>query len=164
MSAGIPAGDGELLRAAPREFTITRLLAVPVPDVWAAWTEPEQLARWWGPKGYTNPVCHIDPRPQGPIHIVMRAPDGSEYDNRGTVQSVDPPRSLVFTIELKNPDQSTRLVNLTTVELAQDGNGTLLRVRVRVLRETADAAPDIAGMHAGWSQSLDRLAAPVPRP
>jgi uncharacterized protein YndB with AHSA1/START domain len=94
----------------------------------------------------------------------MRAPDGSEYDNRGTVQSVDPPRSLVFTIELKNPDQSTRLVNLTTVELAEDGAGTLLRVRVRVLHETADAASDIAGMHSGWSQSLDRLAVAAPRP
>lgn len=78
MSGGVPAGEGELLRATPREFTITRLLAVPVPDVWAAWTDSEQLARWWGPKGYTNPVCRIDPRPQGAIHIVMRAPDGSE--------------------------------------------------------------------------------------
>jgi uncharacterized protein YndB with AHSA1/START domain len=166
MNAGFSADDG-FVRAAPREFTITRVLAVPVEEVWAAWTDAERLARWWGPKGYTNPVCHIEPRVDGQIHIVMRAPDGSEYDNRGTVQAIDAPRLLTFTIELKNLDQSSRLINLTTVELAEHGEGTLLRVQVRVLRETAAAAPDITGMHTGWSQSLDRLAAdaaPVPRP
>jgi uncharacterized protein YndB with AHSA1/START domain len=77
---------------------------------------------------------------------------------------VKAPPTTCATLPSRRPGSSTRLVNLTTVELAEDGYGTLLRVRVRVLHETADAASDIAGMHAGWSQSLDRLAVAAPRP
>jgi hypothetical protein len=43
------------------------------------WTDPSHLAQWWGPHGFTNPVCEMDVRPGGALRIVMRAPDGTDY-------------------------------------------------------------------------------------
>ena len=54
---------------APRELHLTRVLDAPRALVWDAWTKPEMLAAWWGPTGWTNPTCEIDPRPGGRIYI-----------------------------------------------------------------------------------------------
>ena len=80
-----------------RELTIRRTFAAPRALVWQAWTDPRQLAKWWGPHGFTNPVCEIDLRPGGAIHIVMRAPDGTDYPMRGEFREIVPPERLVFT-------------------------------------------------------------------
>ena len=61
------------------ETTHTRVLKAPREKVWAAWTDPARMAAWWGPKGFTNPVCELDVRPGGRIWIVMRAPDRSDH-------------------------------------------------------------------------------------
>ena len=60
---------------AEREITITRVFDAPRALVFQAWTDAKHLAQWWGPHGFTNPVCEIDPRPGGAIYIVMQAPD-----------------------------------------------------------------------------------------
>jgi len=60
---------------AEREVTITRVFDAPCATVFRAWTEADRLARWWGPKGFTNPVCEIDARVGGAIRIHMRSPD-----------------------------------------------------------------------------------------
>jgi uncharacterized protein YndB with AHSA1/START domain len=60
-------------------MVMTRVFDAPRELVFKAWTEPERLKRWWGPKGFTNPVCEVDVRPGGAIRIDMRAPDGVVY-------------------------------------------------------------------------------------
>ena len=60
--------------------TITRVFDAPRALVWAAWTDPKRMAQWWGPKGFTNPVCELDLRVGGKIRIDMRAPDGTRYE------------------------------------------------------------------------------------
>ena len=60
---------------AEREVTITRVFDAPRATVFRAWTDADRLARWWGPKGFTNPVCEIDARVGGAIRIHMRRPD-----------------------------------------------------------------------------------------
>ncbi len=61
--------------AARREIIITRMFDAPRALVFKAWTDPRHVARWWGPKGVTNPVCELDVRPGGAIRIDMRGAD-----------------------------------------------------------------------------------------
>jgi uncharacterized protein YndB with AHSA1/START domain len=143
---------------ARRDVVVTRIVHARRPLVWRLWTESRHLAEWWGPHGFTNPECAIDPRPGGPLRIVMRAPDGQEFLNVGTVNSADPPERLVFTVALLNPDGTRRLENLTTVEFVDHGATTVITVRVQVLHATAEASENLAGMRDGWSESLERLA------
>ena len=53
-----------------RELTITRTFDAPRALVFKAWTDPAQVAQWWGPAGWSNPVCEIDPRPGGAIRMI----------------------------------------------------------------------------------------------
>ena len=59
---------------ADRELVITRIFDAPREIVFKAWTEPERLKHWWGPKEFTNPVCELDLRPGGAIRIHIRGP------------------------------------------------------------------------------------------
>ncbi|SEO85728.1 SRPBCC domain-containing protein [Amycolatopsis saalfeldensis] len=86
----------------PREVVFTRTVRVERSLVWRLWTESRHLAQWWGPHGFTNPECAIDPRPGGRLGILLRSPDGDEYLNVGAVQLIDPPAQLVFTVALLN--------------------------------------------------------------
>src|SRR5580700_11269312 len=61
------------------ELFTTRIFDAPREVVFRAWTDPERMKRWWGPKNFTNPVCEVDARPGGTIRIHMRAPDGVIY-------------------------------------------------------------------------------------
>ena len=54
------------------------------------------MAQWWGPQGFSNPVCEMDVRPGGALRIVMRAPDGAEYPMSGVFREVIKPERLVL--------------------------------------------------------------------
>lgn len=69
---------------AEREITITRMFDAPRAVVFRAWTDAGQLAQWWGPKGFTNPVCEIDVRVGGAIRIHMRS-EGRVSRNRAAL-------------------------------------------------------------------------------
>jgi uncharacterized protein YndB with AHSA1/START domain len=140
------------------ELVLTRMVQLERRLVWRLWTESRHLAAWWGPHGFTNPECSIDPTPGGEMRILMRSAEGAEFLNVGTVKVADEPQLLVFSIALVNPNDSVRLENLTTVELGDCGLATEVTVRVRVLRTTPEASENLAGMGDGWSESLDRLA------
>src|SRR5258705_11639360 len=77
-----------------REVTITRLVGAPRELVFRAWTDPKHLAQWWGPRGFTNPVCEVDLRVGGALRIVMRAPNGTEYPMRGVFREIVAPERL----------------------------------------------------------------------
>ena len=104
-----------------RELTIVRLFDAPRALVFAAFTDPVHLARWWGPHGFTNPVCEFDARPGGAFRIHMQAPDGTIHVTQGVVREIVKPERLVFTVALLEDDGSIRLENLTTVTFAEGG-------------------------------------------
>jgi uncharacterized protein YndB with AHSA1/START domain len=153
MTAGAPPLE--------RELTITRVLAAPRALVFAAWTDPVQLARWWGPKDFTNPVCEVDARVGGALRIVMRSPAGSEHPMKGVFREVVAPERLVFTNIALDQDGSHLLEGVTTVTFAAQGERTLLTVHTRAVGLVPLAAQMFAGMEAGWTQSIDRLEAMV---
>lgn len=65
-----------------REIVTTRLFNTTVQKLYAAWTNPELLAKWWGPDGFTNTFHEFDLKPGGKWNFIMRGPNGTEYPNR----------------------------------------------------------------------------------
>jgi uncharacterized protein YndB with AHSA1/START domain/predicted enzyme related to lactoylglutathione lyase len=151
-----------------REIVITRVLDAPRSLVFKAWTEPERVMRWWGPNGFTTPVCRIDLRPGGIFHSCMRSPDGQDYWSRGVYREVVEPALIVSTDTFADAEGNIveptqygmsaswpreALITVTFVE--QDGK-TAFTLRHAV----GSASESEAGMcRQGWSESLDRLAA-----
>ncbi len=144
-----------------KELALTRVFDAPRELVFKVWTDPKHVAQWWGPRGFTNPVCELDLRPGGAILIHMRSPDGIVYPMRGVFQEVVPPERLVFTSAALDSDGNPMFEVLTTVTFAEEGGKTKQILRARVIKKTAQAAPYLAGMEQGWTQSLERLAAYV---
>ena len=158
--------------AADRDFVITRTFDAPRPLVFQAWTDPQRMARWWGPRGFTNPVCKLDVQPGGAYRIVMRGADGTDYPINGVYREVVEPHRLVMTVDcsehpaawhdLVNPNrdktQPPALESVQTVTFDAHGGQTKLTIRSSFeSTATRDGLLKI-GMNEGWSQSLDRLA------
>ena len=146
-----------------REVTITRLVDAPRELVFRAWTDPKHLAQWWGPRGFTNPVCEVDLRVGGALRIVMRAPNGTEYPMRGVFREIVAPERLVFTNTPVDKDGNDIIDGLTTVTFAEEGGKTRLTLRTHARVLAPDAAWMLEGMEMGWTQSIDRLEAHVTR-
>jgi uncharacterized protein YndB with AHSA1/START domain len=133
--------------------TIVRWLDAPRELVFAAWTEPERVAQWWGPRGFTAPLCEVDARPGGKLRIHMRAPDGTIYPMSGIHEEIVPPERIVTLNEANNDAFRIRQV----VKLEDHGDRTKLTLQAYVVYQTPAAADSLAGMEIGWNQSLDRL-------
>jgi len=142
---------------ATRELTITRIFDAPRELVFKAWTDPKQLAKWWGPKGFTNPVCEANAKPSGAIWIVMRAPDGTEYPMKGIFREIVEPERLVFVATPVDLVGTSLIEAITTVTFAEQGAKTRVTVHARAVALVAIGVRMIEGIEAGWSQSLDRL-------
>ncbi|HXY89703.1 MAG TPA: SRPBCC domain-containing protein [Xanthobacteraceae bacterium] len=144
---------------AERELAIARVFDAPRERVFKAWTDPKELAEWWGPKGFTNPVCGVEAWTGGALHIVMRAPDGTDYPMQGVFQKVAPPSLLVFTNIAVDKGGNHLLEGLTTVVFEDMGGKTKLTLHTRAIALVDYAAAYLAGMDAGWTQSIDKLQA-----
>ncbi|HXN71847.1 MAG TPA: SRPBCC domain-containing protein [Candidatus Acidoferrales bacterium] len=151
------AGDKE------REVVITRVFDAPRELVFKAWTDPRIMKEWYGPKMFTNSVCELDVRVGGAWRIVMRGPDGAEYPGRGVYREIVKPERLVFTSDATDKDGNVILAGLATVTFAEEGGKTKLTLRVRATAMVDYAVAYLAGMEAGWSQSLDGLAEELAR-
>jgi uncharacterized protein YndB with AHSA1/START domain len=148
---------------AERELVLTRVFDAPRALVFKMWTDPKHLAEWWGPKGFTNPVCEVDLKPDGALRIVMRAPDGGEYPMKGVFREIVPPSRLVFTNIAVDKDGYSIIDGLTTVTFAEEGGKTKLTLQTRGVAVVDYAAAYLQGMEAGWTQSLEKLEALVRR-
>jgi uncharacterized protein YndB with AHSA1/START domain len=148
---------------AEREVTITRVFDAPRALVFKAWTDPKHLAQWWGPKGFTNPVCEIDARVGGALRMHMRAPDGTIYPMKGEIRELAPPERLVFTNIAVDAAGNHLLEGLTTVTFADQGGKTKLTLHTHAKAVVDYAAAYLQGMEAGWTQSIDKLEAFVTR-
>ncbi|MGF1609822.1 MAG: SRPBCC domain-containing protein [Kiloniellales bacterium] len=79
-----------------REIVLTRLFDAPRELVFEAWSDPAQLAQWWGPDGFTTTTHTMDLRPGGVWRFVMHGPDGRDYPNKVTYIEVERPSRLVY--------------------------------------------------------------------
>jgi uncharacterized protein YndB with AHSA1/START domain len=140
-----------------RTVVISRVLDAPRALVWQAWTDPAMLAQWFGPKGFTNPVCELDARVGGALRIVMRALDGAEYPMEGAFREVVPPARLVFSKIAVDEDGNRLLEGETSVTFAEHDGKTTLTLTTHAVGLVPIAQQMLAGMEAGWTQSIDKL-------
>jgi uncharacterized protein YndB with AHSA1/START domain len=146
---------------------MTRIFDAPRAMVWKAWTDPEMVSRWWGPRGVTTPTCEVDARRGGKINIVMLAGKelgpaaGQEWPMTGTFEEVTPQDRLVFTATALQDRKGSRalLETRTTVTFDDLQGKTRLKLHILITRSsnTPEAKFAIQGMEDGWSQSFDRL-------
>ena len=76
-------------------MVVTQVFDAPRELVWRAWTDPKYVMRWWGPKGFTAPVCRMDFRVRGKFLMCMRTPDGQEFWNGGEYHEIVAPEKIV---------------------------------------------------------------------
>jgi uncharacterized protein YndB with AHSA1/START domain/uncharacterized membrane protein YphA (DoxX/SURF4 family) len=145
------------MKTTENELTLTRLIDAPRNVVWKVWTDPKLLAQWWGPKGFTNPVCEIDVYSGGSIRIDMCGPDGTVYPMTGKYLEIVEPQLLVFTSSALDKNGRPLFVVFNTVTFAEQSGNTKLVMHASVSDITPEAAPHLAGMETGWTQSLVRL-------
>lgn len=156
-----------------KTITITRILNAPREQVWKAWTEPEQLKKWWGPKDFTAPSIENDLRTGGKYTYVMHGPAGTEYDkdmpSGGEYLEVVPMEKIVASDYFM--DDNGNKVNAAavgmpgewpdemkvTVTFEDAGEG---KTKLTLVHEGHPA--DFAHMaEAGWNESLDKFEAIV---
>jgi uncharacterized protein YndB with AHSA1/START domain len=81
---------------ADRELRLTRTLDAPVELVWEVWTQPDHIAKWWAPNGFTNTISKMDVEPGGEWDLVMHGPDGTDYKNKSIFKEVIPLKKIVY--------------------------------------------------------------------
>jgi uncharacterized protein YndB with AHSA1/START domain/DNA-binding transcriptional ArsR family regulator len=138
-------------------MTFTRQFATPPATVWAHWTRPALIRRWWSPEHFEVVHCALELVVGGPLEIVMQEGDGTRYPSRGRFIRVKPPTHLRFELGPLAPDGSPLLLADHDVTLKSRGDGTNLSLAVRITHATADALPAVAGLRLGWDQLLNKL-------
>jgi uncharacterized protein YndB with AHSA1/START domain len=156
----------------PQQFSISRVFDAPRGLLWKAVTEPERLAQWWGPKGFTMLVCDVDLRPGGVFRYAMRSPDGHEMWGKWVYREIVPPERLSsvvsFTDErgniLRHPASPTwPLEILNTMTLSEQDGQTTMTISGYPInateeeRKTYDAGR--GSMKQGFTGTLDQLEA-----
>jgi uncharacterized protein YndB with AHSA1/START domain len=142
------------------EIIITRVFDAPRELVFRAFSEPEQVRQWWGPTGWTMPVCTIDFRPGGEWRYCIRNAEGEEHCARAVYQKIVPMEQIVFRDEIVD-NQGRPIVGQPSRQLTVIFNDlagkTLLTVYVE-LGSTADLEKLLAmGFSKGFSEALNNL-------
>ena len=142
------------MTAASDELTLhlQRVLPVPRSRVFHAHAEPDELAKWWGPKGFTSPSIEYDLRVGGRYRIAMQPPDGDLFYLSGEFREVDPPSRLAYTFRWEDPDPHDR-ETVVMFSLRDRGASTEVTVDQGVFATEARRALHVQG----WTETLDRL-------
>lgn len=163
-----------------KELIITRVFDASKEKVWAAWTTPEEVKKWWGPKDFTCPSAQLDVRVGGKYLVAMRGPAGSQWDkdmwSTGTYQEVIPNEKLVVTDSFADPQGNV----VPSTYYGMEGMPLESRVEVTFEDEEEDDHPERSrrtkmtlhypdtstiseenykGMSEGWNQCFDKLQA-----
>ena len=142
------------ISVAENELVVTRVIDAPRRLVFKAWTQPEHIARWWGPQGFTTIHCDMDVRVGGAYRFGMRSPQGTEHWKRGFYREIVEPERIVFTFAWEDADGAPGHELLTTVTFAEDGARTRLTLHQAVFATTERR--DDHGR--GWTSCLERFA------
>lgn len=153
------------------DLVLERVIDIPVERVWKAWTDPEDVKRWFTPAPWSTVDCEIDLRPGGIFRTVMRSPEGEEFPETGCFLEVVPNERLVWTNALlpgfrpapppaASPGHECAELRMTAIlTLERRGAGT--RYTAVALHGDQGSAGRHAsmGFHEGWGAALDQLVA-----
>jgi len=160
------AGCSFTTETCENEIVITRLFDAPRDLAWRAWTEPELVMQWWGPKNFTSPVSKIDLVVGGSYLFCMRAPDGKDYWSTGVYREITKPEKIVCTDSFA--DEKGNVVPATFYQMSKDTPLEMLQtVTFEVMAGRTKLTLRHAGIpnsemrdqaRAGWNESLDKYA------
>jgi uncharacterized protein YndB with AHSA1/START domain len=150
------AANNTDIRQGKLELVITRVLDAPPILVYKAWTEPEHMVRWLGPKGFTAPSVKMDVRPGGQYRALIRSGEGKDYWFRGVYREVVEATRLVFTFAWEE-DGERGEENLVTVTFAEENGKTRMTFKQAPFQSTDERD----GHEGGWSEAFDKLSAYV---
>ena len=139
-----------------REIVGSRIMDAPPELVFKAYTDPELIPRWWGPRRYTTTVDKMDVRPGGVWRFVHRAPDGGVYAFNGVFREIAPPKRLVYTFNYEGAP-GHEAVETVTFEEAEGGKTKMTDHMLFETREERDGMLN-SGMEEGAAETIDRLA------
>ena len=155
-----------------RDVVITRIFDAPRELVWRAWTDPQQMMRWWGPPTFTTPVCSMDLRVGGKYLYCMQSPEGQQFWSTGIYREIAPPDLLVFTDSFA--DEQGNVVAASHYGMGDDFP---LEMVVTVTLEAIDGQTKMTLRHEGlpagemgdmtmegWNGSFDKLADSLRQP
>jgi uncharacterized protein YndB with AHSA1/START domain len=147
---------GTLMVTTPtdREVVLTRVFDAPRQMVFDAFSKPELLKRWFGPRGWSLVVCEVDFRVGGGFRFVLRGPDGKDMGMRGSYRELSPPDRSVH---MESFDDFPGESQVTAVFVEQGGKTTMTATVLYPSREVRDAVIQ-SGMEHGAAESYDRLA------
>ncbi|WP_345949340.1 SRPBCC domain-containing protein [Mucilaginibacter sp. PAMB04274] len=142
---------------------ITRILDAPPELVFKAWTEPERLAKWWGPKGSRITIKKFDLKPEGTFHYCMDHPNGTEMWGLFVFHEVSAPRKLVFVSSFADPEGNIirgpffsnwplEIKNVLTLE-ETDGK-TIMTLKGGPINATEDEMAQFAKMTQSMQQGF----------
>jgi uncharacterized protein YndB with AHSA1/START domain len=141
-----------------REITLTRVFAAPRSLVFDAFTKPELLKLWFGPRGWSLVVCEVDLKVGGAWRFVLRSPEGRDMGMRGVYRELQPPSRSVHTETFDDfPGESI----VTTVLVEDRGKTTLTATVLYPSQQVRDAVVE-SGMEHGAAESYDKLAELLP--
>jgi uncharacterized protein YndB with AHSA1/START domain len=141
-----------------REIVLTRVFDAPRGLVFDAFTKPELLKRWFGPRGWSLVVCEVDLKVGGAWRFVLRGPDGTKMGMRGVYREIVPPERSVHTESFDDyPGESL----VTTVLIEQGGKTTLTATILYESKKIRDLVVK-SGMEHGAAETYDKLAELLP--
>lgn len=147
-----------------KEIVINRQFNVPRNKVWQAWTDPEKIEKWFGPRGFTARVDEMDFKPGGKFNYVMLDKDGNEFPSVGVFKEITEPKRIVATDDFGDmpegfeaPEESlpAGMINTTTFE---DADGKT-KVRISIMHQSVEDREkhEKMGLVAGFNEQLDKL-------
>jgi uncharacterized protein YndB with AHSA1/START domain len=148
-------GSLKVTTPSEREIVLTRVFDAPRHLVWDAFTKPELLMRWFGPRDWSLVVCEVDLKVGGGFRFVLRGPDGREMGMRGTYREIVPGER---SIHIESFDDFPGGDSTVTTVLVENGGATTLTATILYpSREVRDAVIQ-SGMEHGAAESYDKLA------
>jgi uncharacterized protein YndB with AHSA1/START domain len=142
----------EIGASAQRELVITRTFGAPRDLVFAAWTDPHLVRKWWGPVNYPARYVEMDVRPGGRWRMCLRSTEGKpELWQGGVYREVVTPERLVFTFAWEEGERN--LETLVTVTFAEEGGKTRMTLR----QVPFQSVEERDGHRRGWNSTFDRL-------
>lgn len=162
-SKATPMAAAPLIKPDPKlDLVLDRVIDVPRELVWAAWTMPEHVCKWFTPAPWTVTDCEIDLRPGGMFRTTMRSPEGQEFPNVGCFLEVVPNERLVFTdAMLPGFRPSGKPFMTAIISLETSGKGTRYLATVLHPDEETRKRHEEMGFREGWNKALDQLVAHV---
>ncbi len=160
---------GDMVNEVDR-MVVTRVFDAPRELVWKAWTDPKYIMQWWGPKGFTAPVCEMDFRVGGKLLLCMRTPDGYEGWNAVEYYEIVPYEKIVSLMyfsdskgnkldpaDLGIEDQAIEgAYDVTLFEDLGSGRTKLTYIGNEPMKSAKDS-----GQFEGWNETLDKVAVVV---